>query len=358
MDEDDRFMRLALELGSRGGHRVMPNPRVGCVLVREGQVIAEGWHDHIGGLHAEQMAIADAESRGVPTQGSTAFVTLEPCNHFGRTPPCTEALLWAGVDRVVIGAMDPNPTVRGEGAKSLIANGVNVSIGSLEDECNQQMRGFMHWCQNRRPFVTIKAALDANGFTDRDINLQPVRFSSDESLRLVHELRAESMAILVGINTVLRDNPSLTVRGVEISPRKQPIRVIVDPNCRVPADSKIMTDGQADTLLIHVSQPDSEDDHDHVERIVMTDLDGELPISRILDMLGDRGIQTLMVEGGPDTWSRFLDSGFVDLAHICKSPVELDGARVGFEEKILEEKGMAMFEQFKAGDDVISRWRR
>ena len=358
MDEDDRFMRLALELGSRGGHRVMPNPRVGCVLVREGQVIAEGWHDHIGGLHAEQMAIADAESRGVPTQGSTAFVTLEPCNHFGRTPPCTEALLWAGVDRVVIGAMDPNPTVRGEGAKSLIANGVNVSIGSLEDECNQQMRGFMHWCQNRRPFVTIKAALDANGFTDRDINLQPVRFSSDESLRLVHELRAESMAILVGINTVLRDNPSLTVRGVEISPRKQPIRVIVDPNCRVPADSKIMTDGQADTLLIHVSQPDSEDDHDHVERIVMTDLDGELPISRILDMLGDRGIQTLLVEGGPDTWSRFLDSGFVDLAHICKSPVELDGARVGFEEKILEEKGMAMFEQFKAGDDVISRWRR
>ncbi len=358
MDEDDRFMRLALELGSRGGHRVMPNPRVGCVLVREGQVIAEGWHDHIGGLHAEQMAIADAESRGVPTQGSTAFVTLEPCNHFGRTPPCTEALLWAGVDRVVIGAMDPNPTVRGDGAKSLIANGVNVSIGSLEDECNQQMRGFMHWCQNRRPFVTIKAALDANGFTDRDINLQPVRFSSDESLRLVHELRAESMAILVGINTVLRDNPSLTVRGVEISPRKQPIRVIVDPNCRVPADSKIMTDGQADTLLIHVSQPDSEDDHDHVERIVMTDLDGELPISRILDMLGDRGIQTLLVEGGPDTWSRFLDSGFVDLAHICKSPVELDGARVGFEEKILEEKGMAMFEQFKAGDDVISRWRR
>tara|TARA_B110000014_G_scaffold239512_1_gene206957 strand:+ start:82 stop:1158 length:1077 start_codon:yes stop_codon:yes gene_type:complete len=358
MDEDDRFMRLALELGSRGGHRVMPNPRVGCVLVREGQVIAEGWHDHIGGLHAEQMAIADAESRGVPTQGSTAFVTLEPCNHFGRTPPCTEALLWAGVDRVVIGAMDPNPTVRGDGAKSLIANGVNVSIGSLEDECNQQMRGFMHWCQNRRPFVTIKAALDANGFTDRDINLQPVRFSSDESLRLVHELRAESMAILVGINTVLRDNPSLTVRGVEISPRKQPIRVIVDPNCRVPTDSKIMTDGQADTLLIHVSQPDSEDDHDHVERIVMTDLDGELPISRILDMLGDRGIQTLLVEGGPDTWSRFLDSGFVDLAHICKSPVELDGARVGFEEKILEEKGMAMFEQFKAGDDVISRWRR
>ena len=103
MSQDEQFMRLALELGSRGGHKVLPNPRVGCVLVRDGKVIAEGWHDHIGGLHAEQMAIADAESRGVPTQGSTAFVTLEPCNHFGRTPPCTEALLWAGIERVVIG---------------------------------------------------------------------------------------------------------------------------------------------------------------------------------------------------------------------------------------------------------------
>ena len=99
MSQDEQFMRLALELGSRGGHKVLPNPQVGCVLVRDGKVIAEGWHDHIGGLHAEQMAIADAESRGVPTQGSTAFVTLEPCNHFGRTPPCTEALLWAGIER-------------------------------------------------------------------------------------------------------------------------------------------------------------------------------------------------------------------------------------------------------------------
>ena len=161
MSQDEQFMRLALELGSRGGHKVLPNPRVGCVLVRDGKVIAEGWHDHIGGLHAEQMAIADAESRGVSTQGSTAFVTLEPCNHFGRTPPCTEALLWAGIERVVIGSMDPNPTVRGNGADSLVGNGVKVITGVLESECNHQMRPFMHWCKNRRPFVILKAALDS-----------------------------------------------------------------------------------------------------------------------------------------------------------------------------------------------------
>ena len=119
MSGEDLHMRRAIDFAERGRHQVMPNPLVGCVLVRDGQIVAEGWHDHVGGLHAEQMAIADAESRGVATQGTTAYVTLEPCNHFGRTPPCTESLLWAGVERVVIGALDPNPTVRGDGAVAL-----------------------------------------------------------------------------------------------------------------------------------------------------------------------------------------------------------------------------------------------
>ena len=356
MDQDDQFMRLALELGSRGGHKVLPNPRVGCILVRDGEVIAEGWHDHVGGLHAEQMAIADAESRGVPTQGSTAFVTLEPCNHFGRTPPCTEALLWAGIERVVIGSMDPNPTVRGNGADSLEKNGVKVSTGILESECNQQMRPFMHWCQNRRPFVTIKAALDSNGFTDRGIDLEPVRFSSKESLRLVHELRAESMAILVGVNTVLRDDPSLTVRGVEMGPRKQPLRVIIDPSCKVNDSHRVISDRESETLLIHTSEPELQKDHEHVERLVMADSDGEIPISRILDMLGDRGIQTLLVEGGADTWNRFIESGFVDMAHICRSQIELEGARGAFDEGSLKECGLTKIQTFTSGGDDITRW--
>ena len=134
MAEGESHMRRAIELAERGRHRVMPNPLVGCVLIRDGEVLAEGWHDHIGGLHAEQMAIADAESKGVATQGTTAFVTLEPCNHFGRTPPCTESLLWAGVETVVIGALDPNPTVRGDGADALRRNGVRVVTGVLEEE--------------------------------------------------------------------------------------------------------------------------------------------------------------------------------------------------------------------------------
>ena len=337
---------------------MLPNPQVGCVLVRDGKVIAEGWHDHIGGLHAEQMAIADAESRGVPTQGSTAFVTLEPCNHFGRTPPCTEALLWAGIERVVIGSMDPNPTVRGDGTGSLEDNGVEVITGVLESECNHQMRHFMHWCRNRRPFVTLKAALDSNGFTDREIDLDPIRFSSDESLRLVHELRAESMAILVGVNTVIRDNPSLTVRGIDIGPREQPLRVIVDPNCKVKGDYKVLSDEQAKTLLIHISEPDLVDDSELVERIVLSDSVGEIAISRILDMLGDRGIQTLLVEGGPDTWNRFVESGLVDMAHICRSQIELDGARFPFDENKLRKCGLTKIRTFNSGGDRITHWEK
>ena len=119
MTEAEQYMRRAIELAEKGRHRVMPNPLVGCVLVRDEEIVAEGWHDHLGGLHAEQMAIADAESKGISTRGATAYVTLEPCNHFGRTPPCTESLLWAGVEKIVIGAMDPNPTVRGGGCGSL-----------------------------------------------------------------------------------------------------------------------------------------------------------------------------------------------------------------------------------------------
>ena len=350
-------MRLALDLGSRGGYRVMPNPRVGCVLVRNGEVIAEGWHDHIGGLHAEQMAIADAESRGVETQGSTAYVTLEPCNHFGRTPPCTEALLWAGIERVVIGALDPNPTVRGDGAKSLIENGVSVSTGSLENECMEQMGPFMHWCDKRRPMVLLKAATDCNGNTDCDSSIESSRFTSEESLRLAHDLRADSMAILVGINTVIRDDPALTVRGPDIGPREQPLRVIIDPKCRIPEDCKVMSDGEALTLLIHAVEPDVNIDPPHVERIILAE-DGEIPVSKILDMLGDRGIQSVLIEGGSDTWTRFLKAGEVNFAQMCKSPLELVGGRLPFNEELIVESGLVKYEEFESGGDVITRWKK
>jgi diaminohydroxyphosphoribosylaminopyrimidine deaminase/5-amino-6-(5-phosphoribosylamino)uracil reductase len=332
----------------------MPNPLVGCVLVRDGEVLAEGWHDHIGGLHAEQMAIADAESKGVPTQGTTAYVTLEPCNHFGRTPPCTESLLWAGVERVVIGALDPNPTVRGDGAEALRGSGVEVTTGVLEEECGRQMEEFMHWCRERRPLVTLKASTDSSGRIDGDPSEPAVRFSSEFSLELAHGIRADSMAIVVGVGTVIRDNPSLTVRGPDLGPREEPTRVVIDPNGRIPSDCLLMTDGSAPTLVIQSSENDSTDDQDHVERVVIPEK--EVPISWILDMLGDRGVQSLLVEGGADTWRRFLSSGTVSKARICVSPTELHGGVMTFDRSMLE--GMSLVSVSDASGDSIEWWER
>ena len=356
MNVAERYMRRAIELAERGRHRVMPNPLVGCILVKDDEVVAEGWHDHIGGLHAEQMAIADAESKSVATRGATAYVTLEPCNHFGRTPPCTEALLWAGVSKVVIGAMDPNPTVRGDGARTLEESGVEVVTGVLEAECESQMEEFIHWCRERRPLVTLKASTDAKGRIDGDSSKPAVRFSSDSSLRMAHEIRADSMAILVGVGTVIRDDPSLTVRGPEIDPREQPTRVVIDPNDRTPEDCRLMVDGEAPTLLIQSSEYDSSGDERHVERIVIPE--GEIPIARILDMLGDMGLQSLLVEGGLDTWSRFLSEKMVDRARICVSDIDLGGDGPTFDKKSLSESGLIRVSEEKVRGDSIEWWTR
>ena len=360
MDGEAGFMRRALELAERGRGRVMPNPLVGCVLVRDGEIVAEGWHDHIGGLHAEQMAIADAEVRGVPTKGTTAYITLEPCNHFGRTPPCTEALLWAGVSHVVIGVPDPNPTVRGGGTGALRSEGLEVDQGMLAEQCEEQMHEFMHWCRTRRPHVLLKAAIDPHGRIDGDPALPAERFSSEASLELVHRLRAASMAVLVGINTVIRDDPSLTVRGPDIGPRDSPLRVVIDPNCRVPEDSELLVDGAAPTLLVHCTDPSENiGDAPHVERVVLTDDDGELPVSRILDMLGDRGIQSLMVEGGAYTWRRFLAEEAVDRAHLCRSPFALSGdGGLTFSEDELAKAGLRCVSMIDVDGDEVSHWKR
>ena len=356
MVDGESHMRRAIELAETGRHRVMPNPLVGCVLVRDDKVVAEGWHDHIGGLHAEQMAIADAETKGVSTRGTTAYVTLEPCNHFGRTPPCTESLLWAGVSKVVIGSLDPNPTVRGGGAEALKDEGVEVEVGALEGECDSQMEAFMHWCRHRRPLVTMKASTDSNGRIDGDPSEPSARFSSESSLDLAQEMRADSMAILVGVNTVIRDDPALTVRGPDIGPRDPPTRVVIDPNNRIPPDSRLMTDGEASTLLIQSSDNGTSNDQPHVQRVVIPEQ--EIPVSRILDMLGDRGVQSLLVEGGADTWGRFLSEGMVDRARLCVSPVDLGGFGPSFTSTSLSENGLQVSSRSDSSGDEIEWWGR
>ncbi len=333
-EAEQGFMRRALDVAERGRGRVSPNPLVGCVLVKEGQVIAEGWHDHLGGLHAEQMAIHDAEKNGFSPNGSTAFVTLEPCNHFGRTPPCTEALMWAGVKEVIVAHPDPNPTVRGSGFEVLEAAGIEVRFGLLQKEAGAQMRPFMHWCAHRRPMVTVKMAVDCNGSVD-DRSAESQRFTSEACLDSVHQLRKECDAILVGAETVERDNPTLTIRRVETD--RQPLRIVIDPNNRIDSNASLLNDG--------------------LETLHMTS--NFRGLEALLNQLGDREIQRLLVEGGPTTVHQFLEAGFVDEFYLVKSNVEhTEPVPSMIDDLTLQQAGLVRGSDELWGHETVQFWSR
>ncbi len=332
--EDEAFMQHALDVAERGRGRVAPNPLVGCVLVKEGEIIAEGWHDHLGGLHAEQMAIHDAESKGNSPNGATAYVTLEPCNHYGRTPPCTEALLWSGVKHVIVAHPDPNPTVRGKGFQVLRDAGISVQSGLLEDQAAEQMKPFLHWCEHRRPIVTVKLAVDANGSVD-DNSAESKRFTSEECLDEVHRLRMDCDAILVGAETVERDDPSLTVRRIETE--RQPLRVILDPKERTNKGAKVYNDG-GETIRIG------------------REYNGLLPL---LNRLGDIEKQRLLVEGGPATIHGFLSEGLVDEFYLVQSRVEhCEPVPSNIDGDVLKQSGLVLNHEEQWGEESVQVWMR
>ena len=328
-ESDVQFMTRALEVAEIGRGRVSPNPLVGCVLVKDGQIIAEGWHDHLGGLHAEQMAIHDAEKKGHSPNGSTAYITLEPCNHFGRTPPCTQALMWAGVKKAIVAHYDPNPTVRGQGIQVLIDAGIEVETGLLEAEAAHQMREFLYWCEHRKPIVTVKLAVDKHGSVD-DRSQSAGRFTSEGCLDAVHQLRKESDAILVGVETIIRDNPSLNIRRVPAE--RQPLRIVIDPNGRIPLDSKVLTDGG--------------------KTMVLSDDFTDLPA--LLNRLGDMEIQRLMVEGGPVTIKHFLSANLVDEFYLVRADVEHQSPYLsGIDAQQITEAGLSLNKTINWGDESV-----
>ena len=333
-EADVRFMTRALEVAEIGRGRVSPNPMVGCVLVKDGEIIAEGWHDHLGGLHAEQMAIHDAEKKGHSPNGATAYVTLEPCNHFGRTPPCTESLLWAGIKRVIVSHHDPNPTVRGKGIQVLEEAGIEVATGLLESNSAIQMREFLHWCEHRRPIVTVKLAVDKHGSVD-DRSQSAGRFTSEGCLDAVHQLRKECDAILVGVETIIRDNPSLNIRRVPAE--RQPLRIVIDPNGRIPQDSKVLTDGG--------------------ETIVFSEDFTNLPA--LLNRLGDMEIQRLMVEGGPVTIKHFLKAGLVDEFYLVQADAEHQTPyRSDIDYQTITDAGLSLNQTITWGDESVQLFSR
>jgi diaminohydroxyphosphoribosylaminopyrimidine deaminase/5-amino-6-(5-phosphoribosylamino)uracil reductase len=314
--DDVRFMRRALELAERGAGRVSPNPKVGAVIVRDGQIVGEGWHAEYGQSHAEVAALFAAGSRA---RGATAYVSLEPCNHTGKTGPCSEALIAAGVARLVFAAHDPSPKAAG-GAARVAAAGIDVVSGILEREAHDQNEPFFFAARGaERPFVTLKLAVSIDGAIV-DASRQPGWLTGAEARAAVHGLRAESDAVAIGIGTALADDPALTVRHAP-PPRRPPLRVVFDRQARLPLHGQLVQTARELPVLdlTDGSSPSAE----AALRAAGVEAHAVSSLAEAMRHLGTRGVRHLLVEGGATLGSSLLADGLVDRLVIFQAPVIL-----------------------------------
>ncbi len=304
--QDRLYMAKALRLAERGLYTATPNPRVGSVLVKDGRIVGEGWHEKAGMAHAEINALAGA---GESARGSTLYVTLEPCSHFGRTPPCADAIVDAGISRVAIGMKDPNPLVAGRGIERLEKAGIQVECGLLEAEAVELNPGFVSRMTRGRPWVRLKIAASLDGKTAlRNGTSQWI--TGEAARRDGHRLRARSCALLTGIGTVLADDPKLTVRAVETS--RQPMIVVLDSELRLPSHAKLL----GGKVLVATASEDAQEirrlEAMGVEVAHLPDGKGRVDIAGLLAELGKRGINELLVEAGEGVNGAMLEAGLVD----------------------------------------------
>jgi diaminohydroxyphosphoribosylaminopyrimidine deaminase/5-amino-6-(5-phosphoribosylamino)uracil reductase len=322
---DAAFMRRALELAERGRGLTSPNPLVGAVVVRDGRVVGEGAHLRAGGPHAEVEALAAA---GDTARGATLYVTLEPCNHHGRTPPCAPAVAAAGITRVVAAITDPDPTVAGGGAARLRAAGVSVEVGLLAEDAERQNQPWLTAVRERRPHVTLKAAATLDGRI-ADVHGTSQWITGEAARAHAHRLRAQSDAIVVGVTTALRDDPALTVRLAAPWPR-EPHRVVLDTHARLGADARLIHAGTPARALVLVGDEAPAARVAALRAAGATVLacptrEGRLDPSALLARLFEREVRAILVEGGAETHAAFLDAGLVDRVALFLAPVLLGG---------------------------------
>ena len=319
---DESYMREALRIAEYARGRTAPNPLVGAVIVRDGTIVASGWHRAAGEPHAEIHALRMA---GELARGATLYVTLEPCAHHGRTGPCAEAVIAAGLARVVIALSDPNPLVAGRGIHLLTAAGIEVTTGVCEDEARRQNEIFLKWVTTKRPFVTLKTAMTLDGKIASHTGASQWITGAAARAR-VHAYRNEYDAILVGIGTVLADDPSLTTR-LEHGTGKNPLRIVLDSEARTPLDAKLVADGAAPTIIVVSERAD----HRRVNLLracgaeVVTLGAQRVDIAALLDYLGARDITSLFVEGGAAVNWSLLAGGSVDKVHAFIAPMLMGG---------------------------------
>lgn len=318
---DDRFyMQRAIRLARKGTGRVSPNPRVGAVIVKNGTILAEGFHAVYGGAHAEINALSKLKSDHA--RGSTLYINLEPCCHYGKTPPCSDALVRSGIRRVIIGMKDPNPLVAGGGIRKLKRSGIDVRTGILEQECFRLNEPFFKYVTQKKPFVTLKIAQTLDGKIATRSG-QSKWITSEVSRKKVLQLRRESDAVLVGIQTVLVDNPLLTLRSVK---GVQPKRIVLDSRLRIPLDSNLMRSNEPPKTIVATVE-DAPADKIHAVRktgaevwIIKKNQEGRIDLNSLLKKAAETGITSILVEGGREVFTSFLKSGLADAIVVFTAP--------------------------------------
>ena len=320
---DFEFMARALRLAERGLYTTPPNPRVGCVLVKDGRVVGEGWHERAGEAHAEVVALKAAAS----AEGSTAYVSLEPCSHQGRTPPCTHALVEAKVARVVAAMQDPNPQVAGTGLQKLRDAGIRVEVGLMEEQARELNTGFVSRMTRGRPWMRVKIAASLDGKTAL-ANGVSQWIGGPDARRDGHHWRARSCAVLTGIGTLKDDDPRLTVRDVKTT--RQPLRIVVDSRLRITPEAKLLDGGAV--LIATATQDDAKARALKVkgaDLVVLPNAEGKVDLLRLTQHLGSIGINEVLVEAGINLDSALLRAGVVDELLLYLAPLLLGDAGRG-----------------------------
>ena len=349
-------MLQALKLARRGLGKVSPNPMVGAVIVKGGRVIAQGYHKRFGGDHAEVDALEHATE---DVSGSTLYVTLEPCRHWGKTPPCTDAIIKGKISKVVVGMLDPFPEMRGKSIELLNRHGIATVLGVLEAGCRSLNEVYLKWVTAGLPYVTVKWAQTLDGKISTPRGGSPY-ISSPESLKLAHRLRATHDAILVGVNTVIKDNPELTTR---LDKGRNPVRVILDSKLRIPLDSKVLSDQSAAKTLVAATPAAPPENLSALEKMgievlnLPPDPSSRVDLKALLKTLAKRQISSLLVEGGAEVITSFLRLSLADRI-ICIIAPKLMGSGTAAVTDLSQSLKLSFTKVYRSGEDIVVEGRR
>jgi len=320
---DEEFMKMALELAKDGTGRVSPNPMVGAVIVKNNRIIAKGYHKEYGKAHAEIDAFNNATE---DVEGATMYVTLEPCSHYGKTPPCADKIVEKKISRVVIGSLDPNPLVSGNGMKRLTDAGIEVTLGILEKNCKKLNEVFMKYISEKKPFVLMKSAMSLDGKI-ATYSGESKWISGEESRKNVHKLRNELLAIMVGVETVIKDDPELTCR---VENGRNPIRIVVDSSLRIPIESKLVEGARDIKTIIATTKRVNKEKKLLLEEagviVLITDeINKRVDLLDLMRKLGAMQIDSILLEGGATLNYSALSQGIVDKVQIFIAPMIIGG---------------------------------